>query len=548
MREPLYPIDEQQRLAALHGLHVLDTPPDERFDRITRCAQRLFDVPIALISLIDANRQWFKSCQGLSVAETPRSISFCGHAILQDNPLVIPDALQDARFADNPLVTGEPHIRFYAGYPLRHSNGAKLGTLCLIDRRPRTFDEHDLAALSDLGAWAESELNRLSLAAIVALKEKSEAQLRDVTKLQQAILNGANFTIISTDTNGIIHTFNAAAQQWLGYAEEDIIGKVTPAIIHDPGEVVARARKLSKELGVTIEPGFEVFVAKARLGIPDENEWTYIRKDGSRFPVLLSVTALRDKNGDVTGFIGIGSDITERKRVERLKSEFISTVSHELRTPLTSIQGSLGLITGGMMGDLPEQVKFLMDIAYKNTDRLGRLVNDILDMEKIESGKVEITLKPVQIMPLLEQTLEANKSYGAQLHVRFALSDALPDVMVLADGDRLVQVLTNLLSNAAKFSPAHDVVNISVRRSDESVRVAVSDHGPGIPEDFKGRIFQKFSQADSSDSRRTGGSGLGLSISQALMERMGGGIGFEARPGGGTTFYVDLPEWRERRF
>ncbi|MDO9371258.1 MAG: ATP-binding protein, partial [Gammaproteobacteria bacterium] len=168
-------------------------------------------------------------------------------------------------------------------------------------------------------------------------------------------------------------------------------------------------------------------------------------------------------------------------------------------------------------------------------------------MEKIESGKIDISPQPIEIMPLVEQTLEANSSYGEQLRVRFALSQALPGVMVLADNGRLMQVLTNLLSNAAKFSPADDVVSVSVKRSGESVRVAVSDHGPGIPEEFRGRIFEKFSQADSSDARQKGGSGLGLSISKALIERMGGSIGFESQPGKGATFYVDIPEWQEQR-
>lgn len=662
MQEPAIPPDENARQAALNSLYVLGTPPEERFDRITRTVQRLFDVPIVLISLIDANRQWFKSCQGLSVSETPRSISFCGHAILQDTPLIIPDALRDERFADNPLVTDAPHIRFYAGFQLRHPNGSRLGTLCLIDRRPRHLVAHDIDTLNDMRAWAEGELSVLNVSVALRIKEEAEARLnaimngvedgiitinevglieslnyaaerifgysldevkgrnvsllmpeayhfendgdavaewsdmcgvrreltarrrdgaefpaeltvsevmlaerrifagvvrdvgdlkrteralRDTSLLQQAILDSANLTIISTDMKGVILTFNVTAQEMLGYVAEDIVGKATLAILHDSHEVMRRAAELSKELETTVEPGFETFVAKARIGHSDENEWTYRRKDGTSFPVLLTVTALEDADGVIAGFLAIGQDITERTKVERMKREFISTVSHELRTPLTSIRGALGLIAGDVAGEVPDQMRSLVDIAYKNSDRLTRLVDDLLDMEKIESGKLDITLGPVELMPLLEQTLEGNKSYGEQLHVRFELTDSVPDIVVRADSGRLMQVLTNLLSNAAKFSPGGDVVHVAVSRMNEKVRIAVSDHGPGIPDEFKKHIFEKFSQADSSDTRQIGGSGLGLSISRALMECMHGSIGFESDAGKGATFHVDIPEWRE---
>ena len=178
MRRPALPEDESARLAALRALQVLDTPPEERFDRITRVAQRLFGVPIALISLVDAERQWFKSCLGLDLRETSRDVSFCGHAILGDDVLVIPDARQDPRFADNPLVTGALHLRFYAGQPLRDHQGYRLGTLCLLDHAPRDFTADDRQMLRDLAVWAEAELNATSLSQALLSQQESEARVR----------------------------------------------------------------------------------------------------------------------------------------------------------------------------------------------------------------------------------------------------------------------------------------------------------------------------------------------------------------------------------
>ncbi|OLP20332.1 hypothetical protein BST81_00930 [Leptolyngbya sp. 'hensonii'] len=240
--------------------------------------------------------------------------------------------------------------------------------------------------------------------------------------------------------------------------------------------------------------------------------------------------------------LGIIRNITERKRVERLKNEFVSVVSHELRTPLTSIRGSLGLIIGGIAGEISAQARELIDIAHKNSERLVLLINDILDVEKIESGKMHFEMKPLALVPLVEQAIVANQAYGEQFKVQFVLEHDLTEVKINGDSNRLMQVMANLLSNAAKFSPPGSTVEVTVRRKNlETVRVTVRDHGPGIPEEFRYRIFQKFAQADTSTTRQKGGTGLGLSISKAIVERLGGTIGFETEMGVGTAFYFELP-------
>ncbi len=248
--------------------------------------------------------------------------------------------------------------------------------------------------------------------------------------------------------------------------------------------------------------------------------------------------------GKVIGFFSLGTDITELRRIDRMKTEFVSTVSHELRTPLTSIRGSLGLIAGGVAGELPDAARNLVGIAKSNCERLIRLINDILDSEKIEAGKLHLKLETLDIKQLIEHALLANEGFATQHRVKLVLQAPKAPLQVQVDSDRMTQVLTNLLSNAVKFSPAGQSVEVHVScMAGHRIRVEVIDHGPGIPEEFRGRIFQKFSQADASDTKQKGGTGLGLNISRALVEQMGGTIGFGSVTGKGTTFFFELPEW-----
>jgi CheY-like chemotaxis protein len=234
-------------------------------------------------------------------------------------------------------------------------------------------------------------------------------------------------------------------------------------------------------------------------------------------------------------------DISVRREVERMKAEFVSTISHELRTPLTSIAGSLTLISGGAAGEIPSKAARLVGIARQNSERLIRLINEILDLEKAEAGKLDFALHVRSLRAEVASVAEFNRGFAQGLGVAIELEDG-DDADVLIDSDRLTQVLTNLISNAAKFSPPGGVVRVRIDREKPSeVRVTVSDHGPGIPAEFCARIFQKFAQADASDSRAKGGTGLGLSIAKTITEKLGGRIGFDTTPGKGTSFYVILP-------
>lgn len=331
-----FPANEASRIAALHNYNVLDTPAEPCFDDLVLLAAQLCQTPVAIVSFIDESRQWFKSKIGLNVTEFLRDDALCSHTLLvSDGIFEVYDARLDPRFADNPLVTGDSNIVFYAGVPLISQDNYALGTICVFDVKPKKLTLDQKIALHALGRQVMSLLEqrkkinqykKTQSQRDVTSQKNAETQLQKLTELHRAIQESAGYAIISTTSKGVITSFNPAAERMLGYTAADVVGLKTPTLILEPSEVVIRAEEFSKELGKTIEPGFDVFVAKARLNLPNEYEWTYIRKDGSHFPVILSVTALRDEVGVINGFLGIAIDITERKKMERVLEQFKYTL------------------------------------------------------------------------------------------------------------------------------------------------------------------------------------------------------------------------------
>lgn len=365
---------------------------------------------------------------------------------------------------------------------------------------------------------------------IVEQQARELERQRDALRFQAHLLEMVDQAIIATDAQGVITYWNRFASLLYGWSATDTIGR---RILNDTSE------------GETDSQLAELVAALNGRG-RWSNEILVRRRDGTAIPVMVTTSPVHNSNATaIIGHVSVSADITERKRIEQLKNEFIATVSHELRTPLTSIRGAIGLLTGGIVGEIPRQAKEMLDIALRNSERLVRLINDMLDIEKIESGRMTFNMKPLDVMPLIRQALDANYAYGAQFGVTFVIEHSLLGGWVHSDADRLMQVFANLLSNAAKFSHPGEVVSINVTRhkAKGAIRVAITDRGDGIPEEFQSRIFQKFAQADSSDTRRRGGSGLGLSIVKAIVDRLGGHVGFETAAGVGTTFYVDLPEY-----
>ncbi|GAC1347334.1 MAG: hypothetical protein NVSMB27_12520 [Ktedonobacteraceae bacterium] len=658
MQQAPLPESEAQRLAALASLHILDTPSEERFDRITRIAMHIFDVPIALVSLVDANRQWFKSCQGLYVSETSRDISFCAHAILRDDVLVIPNALLDPRFADNSLVTGDTHIRFYAGCPLATPEGSKVGTLCLLDRRPRQMSAADLRALRDLAAWAENELNTIQLRQALVTQREQAVTLR----AQAQLLDLAHDTIMVRDlhTNKIIF-WNQGAEQMYGWMKAEVLGNDSHTFLqtrfpqplkeieaellragHWEGELVhsrrngkpivvasrwalqhgergeplaileinnditarkhaeagreqqyREAQRARSETGAVLDAVSEAIIlvsSDRRLlsvnqrfagffGIHADKvlgrrfdelqpEVERIFANPSEFRSLVADTAgdverqftaiilqcwpqsrelelfstpVRSANGEHLGRLYVFRDVTHEREVDRMKSEFVSLVSHELRTPLTSIKGYVDLLLDGDAGELNAEQQEYLDVVKNNADRLVALINDLLDVSRIESGKIQLQRTALDIAHLIQGTADSLRPQleTKKQHLTLTIPEALPAVS--GDADRVTQILTNLLSNAHKYTPPGGTIAITAHAEGSVVRVDMRDTGIGLSPEEQAQLFTKFFRARNQTTQAVGGTGLGLSITRSLVQMHGGEITVLSAPGQGSTFSFTLP-------
>ena len=371
--------------------------------------------------------------------------------------------------------------------------------------------------------------------------------------LQNAILNSANFSIIATDEKGIIQLFNVGAERMLGYMASEVVNRINPSDIHDPQEVMARAQTLSLELGTTIAPGFEALAYKASREIEDIYELTYICKDGSRFPAVVSITALRDDYGELIGYLLIGTDNSVRKRVEselneamaaaekanKAKTDFLSSMSHELRTPLNAILGFAQLLESGSPSPTPSQ-KRNIDQILKAGWYLLELINEILDLALIESGKLTLSQEPVS---LAEVMLECRAMIEPQAQKR-GIGMTFPRFeiphMVKADRTRVKQVLINLLFNAIKYNkPAGKVAVECSLRSPDAIRISVQDTGVGLAPEQLAQLFQPFNRLGKETSREEG-TGIGLVVTKRLVELMGGTIGADSVVGVGSTFWIDL--------
>jgi PAS domain S-box-containing protein len=403
-----------------------------------------------------------------------------------------------------------------------------------------TAQKSSLPSMTLTGGMLVALLAALSVRFMLMSRLKS-LHLAKSLALNSGIISSSAHLVIAIDPAYRIMIFNRAAEQTLGYSATEVIGRRAIPIFMDPLELETRARSLSEELGVPIPVGPEIFTRIPLRDGYEKREWTFIRKNRTRFPVNVIITPLRDDDGEVGGFLGVIEDVTLAREMDRLKSEFTAVVSHELRTPLTSIRGSLGLILGALSASLQPRVRELLEIAQSNCERLVLLINDILDVEKFSAGQMRFELQSVSLAQVVRQAVEANEGYARKFNVRIELAPLADDWSVAVDPERFIQVMANLLSNAAKYSPAGGTVRVWCERRDALLRVNVHDDGPGIPEEFRGRIFEKFSQADTSATREKGGTGLGLHIAQRFIEHMRGRIGFDSQSAAGSTFWIELP-------
>ncbi|SKA93198.1 PAS domain S-box-containing protein [Prosthecobacter debontii] len=502
------------------------------------------------LSLVEA---WYDESQDLAhFVQTSRQYAFMkgvglpGRVWETGKSVWIPDVAVDSGFL-RASVAKEAGLHGGLAFPIVNQ-GRVLGVLEFFSSRIEEPDENLLETVNGIGNQFGQFLER----------KKAEEALQEAHTLQRAILAGATYSIIAADLDGTIRTFNHAAERMLGYQAEEMVGKQTPAIIHLKEEIEKRAEQLTQELGYPVEPGFETFVAKAKLGTPDEGEWTYVRKDGSTFPALLCVTALFNSHGVVTGYMGVASDITERKRAaealvaakelaeaaNQAKSDFLATMSHEIRTPMNGIIGMSSLL---LESRLEPSQREMTEAVRNSGEALMTIIDDILDFSKIEARRLDLVNEAFSIDAVLDGVVDLlyHKVHQKGLEMSVLID---PDVPASLNGDpgRLRQVILNLVGNAIKFTDEGEV-NVFVRRvhekevAQEFIEFVVDDTGIGMTPEQMSRLFTPFTQVDGSSTRRFGGTGLGLVISKRLVEMMGGCIVVESTLQYGSQFSFRIP-------
>ena len=690
MQVPPLPDNETLRLQSLKNSGILEIGDTQPFQRLTVLARRCLNVSIAIISVVDSDRQWFKSCQGLDVTGTERRVSFCAHAILESRIFEVSDTHLDTRFTDNPLVTGPPFIRFYAGCPIRSPDGYRLGTLCVIDHSPRTLTPEERESLTMAALSVEDLLRshasdtreaktrraldqqtfmgaiiteaqsrqireanfektfRQLVAAIIdftqssrgyigllrrdevsgrlsirtfgepiegqegsdlnAMNNDDDSLLADIFARvlagnQSALLHResergltttlgiplhvrevltATLVLISDQdnyagldieslnpllititqlleaeqnqrrhraaqrelaklsrvargtTNGVIITDSAGRIEWLnegftrisGYTIEEVRGKKPGQLLQGKDSDPQTLRTMNN--AITEQRSFEV-------------ELINYHKSGRPYWIHINCDPLFTDDGELQGFMAIESDVTERKHLEQIKEQFVSVVSHELRTPLTAIRGALALAETEIAETGSTLVQEMLDISYKNSLQLSKLVDDLLDTSALLHGRLRLEYTRVDVMSVIQQVVSNLRPHAKGSGVRLRLRQE-HSVSAHLDGNRLSQILSNMISNAIKYSPENEDVDIFLKPGSTAARfrVEVHDRGPGIPQEFHSQVFERFAQADTSDSRSKSGTGLGLAISRDLVEQMQGRIDFTTTHQG-TCFFVELP-------
>lgn len=525
----LQPHDEDARVAALMALDILDTEPEERFDRITRLARELFDAPICLVSFIDDERQWFKSKLGFEGTEMPRAASLCGRAIEEDRGFSVEDTHADPELATHPLVLHEPRVRFYASQPLHTIAGHAVGTLCVADRKPRRFSERQASLLADLARMAENELNLLQVAELQREAQAAQDELRRFFLISLDMLCIATF-------DGVFKKLNPAWSETLGYDLDELVGRPFLEFVHpeDRERTIAEAEKLLHgENVVAFENRY-----RCRDGTYRHILWSSAPDPETR----LFMAAARD----ITEIQKTAAALREAKaqadQANQAKSRFLANMSHEFRTPLNSVIGFANVLRKNARRNLADEDLAYLDRIEANGRHLLTLVNDILDLSRIEAGRMNLSRTEVDLGDLVRDILRQLEVQAKQKGVRLASEVPARLGRLWTDPQRLRQILINLVGNGLKFTQRGSVT-VRVRARPPGGRpthIEIADTGIGIAEHQQRRVFEAFGQVDSSPSRAHDGTGLGLTICKSLCDLLGYEIGLESRPGEGSTFTIHL--------
>lgn len=522
--KPPVPGEEFARLAALHR-YLLDEPrPEPAFDWLTRMAARLLRVPIALVTAVDQSHQWCcKSAYGVSDRDMACGVTFCGHAILRDEPTLVPDAARDERFADDAWVRGTPHIRAYAGVPVRAPDGSRLGMFCVMDRVPREFSPEEQQILRDFAHVVQDRLEQQ-----LAVRERMQ-QAAAVANLQSGVL----LTDPSLPDNPIIFV-NPGFCALTGYRAEEIVGR-NCRFLQGPSSDPATVRAIHEA------------IAQRRCF---QGVLLNYKKDGTPFWNELRISPVFDEAGCLQNFVGLQTDVTERKRstdelqkshdqlkeMEQQRDNLTNMIVHDMRSPLTTMIASLEMLEAPAGARLTQEERSHLERAQRSASSLQQMITSLLDVKRLESREMPLRIQPHDLCALVTSAIDAL----APLLGRRTLRRFFPKtpVNVECDAALIRRVVENVVGNAIKFTPHDGEIDVRIEPEDQRATVSVRDTGPGVPPEFHGRIFQKFAQVDAFRYRHS--SGLGLAFCKLAVEAHGGRIGMRNAADRGSVFWFEL--------
>lgn len=538
-----------ERLAAVERAGLLDTPPEESFDRATRLAARLLSVPVSLVTIVAADRQFFKSQQGLgepwaSRRETPLSHSFCKHVVADDRPLVVADARQHPLVASNAAVD-DLGVVAYLGVPVRDDAGQPLGALCAINDRPRRWDDDDLAVLEDLAGFLGTELRLRQASGELAEIARTERAARERGE-RSAEVRFRRLAENSSDAIFVLRFAPAPSVVYLNAAVEQITGYPRATLLDDPA-------LLQRLLGVEDR-------ARLRVILDSDSEEALElqcrRRDGSMRWVSLSTTVLTDDDGAVELVQGVARDIDRRKRAELALQEalaherhaarrtarlnqmiatFLTAISHELRTPLTAVVGFADLLVARREDLSDQQHADMLERLRGSAHRLRHLLEDVLDVDRLARGELSPDIRPVRVDTLIARVV------GEVAPGRPAVTVAVPPLEIRCDPRHLERIVANLVGNAVRHTPPGTPIEVSAHPDHGVVVLVVDDHGPGIPDDLQEQVFEAFVHGPEAADAPSPGTGLGLTLTRELAQLNGGAVELGDRPGGGLRVRVSLP-------